>query len=400
MIKFHCASCNQKLSVPDDYAGRRVRCSKCNQPGIVPQADKAATGPANDSTSRSVPNAAVPDSASVQLQFQPMPSIESYGQLQEDPNAEIIRRYRREKESSQDAPRAASSSPSPIFERFGRFSGILNPTVRRVGSFPLAVIASVAMIAIAITIWNFLAVAIGTPLEVFYMVVAVAAGIGLCIISEHRGTMMGVLAVFMAILAIISARIVQTQLFIFPEWERIAAATDIPPEREKLYLLMNQMFNRQSRRAKWQEISEQHSAMIAVAISALIQDKKIDPAAGQKLYFASQSEMDSIDQPYDPNAVNLAFDDPAISQTWTEVAGQLGQWNSPDKQIEAVGRYYFRHLFFMEQCRYRTLLEDYPRALTVAFFVTDGCIFFVLRVLYCLIGLVGAYKTCSESFME
>ncbi|MGH2271305.1 hypothetical protein ACQ9LF_05860 [Anaerohalosphaeraceae bacterium U12dextr] len=37
MIKYHCPKCNQKLGVPDNYAGRRVRCSKCNEPSIVPR---------------------------------------------------------------------------------------------------------------------------------------------------------------------------------------------------------------------------------------------------------------------------------------------------------------------------------------------------------------------------
>ena len=36
MIKFHCPNCKQKLGVPDEYASRRVRCSKCSQPATVP----------------------------------------------------------------------------------------------------------------------------------------------------------------------------------------------------------------------------------------------------------------------------------------------------------------------------------------------------------------------------
>ena len=37
MIKFRCANCKQKLGVPDEYAGRRIRCNKCSQPSVVPQ---------------------------------------------------------------------------------------------------------------------------------------------------------------------------------------------------------------------------------------------------------------------------------------------------------------------------------------------------------------------------
>ncbi len=37
MIKFHCPSCNQKLGVPDEYAGKRVRCTRCKEATQVPQ---------------------------------------------------------------------------------------------------------------------------------------------------------------------------------------------------------------------------------------------------------------------------------------------------------------------------------------------------------------------------
>lgn len=37
MIKFHCPSCSQKLGVPDEYAGKRVRCTRCKEATQVPQ---------------------------------------------------------------------------------------------------------------------------------------------------------------------------------------------------------------------------------------------------------------------------------------------------------------------------------------------------------------------------
>jgi hypothetical protein len=36
LIKYHCQRCGQKLGVPDEYAGRRVRCTKCNEPSVAP----------------------------------------------------------------------------------------------------------------------------------------------------------------------------------------------------------------------------------------------------------------------------------------------------------------------------------------------------------------------------
>lgn len=37
MIKFRCPSCSQKLGVPDEYAGKRVRCTRCKEATQVPQ---------------------------------------------------------------------------------------------------------------------------------------------------------------------------------------------------------------------------------------------------------------------------------------------------------------------------------------------------------------------------
>jgi DNA-directed RNA polymerase subunit RPC12/RpoP len=43
MIKFRCSHCNKKFGVPDDYAGRRIRCNTCDHHTIVP-------GPVTDTT--------------------------------------------------------------------------------------------------------------------------------------------------------------------------------------------------------------------------------------------------------------------------------------------------------------------------------------------------------------
>ena len=41
MIRFRCANCGEKLSVPDQYAGRKGKCPACQTPNRVPTADQA-----------------------------------------------------------------------------------------------------------------------------------------------------------------------------------------------------------------------------------------------------------------------------------------------------------------------------------------------------------------------
>lgn len=42
MIKFRCPNCNKKMGVPEDFAGKRVRCPACSQGALVP--DLVAAG--------------------------------------------------------------------------------------------------------------------------------------------------------------------------------------------------------------------------------------------------------------------------------------------------------------------------------------------------------------------
>ena len=38
MITFNCTKCNHSYRVPDDYAGKRVRCKQCQTVNEIPQA--------------------------------------------------------------------------------------------------------------------------------------------------------------------------------------------------------------------------------------------------------------------------------------------------------------------------------------------------------------------------
>ncbi len=402
MIKFYCPSCNQKLGVPDDYAGRRIRCNKCSTPSIVPKSETSIVP--QEVKSQSVTATGVPaaaQSASAKIELEPSLNFESSDIPPMDPNAELLRQISRARADSINSTAMNTKSESPpSFERFGVFSKILNPLISIFGSFPLAVLSSAVCAAIVIVIWNCISAAVGFPLEVFYIAVALAAGLGLCVISEQRSASMGLLALFMAIIAIIAARIVQVERFVFPEWRSLVAAVDIPPEREQLYLMLNSFGSKQMRQAHRAAIAEDNTEMMQIAICALIQDKQISPSQGADLSRKARSQMERISHPYDPNSDNITFDEPALSEIWSKVNEKFGEWNSPEKRVAAAGTYQIRQIFFIEQCRYKTLLDDYPKAVTAGFFVVDGCIFLFLRVTYCLVGLIGAYKTCSTSFMD
>lgn len=62
MIKFKCEFCDQRLGVPDDFIGKRVRCTKCRAVNIVPTAEERAARDAAKSaaTLSSAPQASLP----------------------------------------------------------------------------------------------------------------------------------------------------------------------------------------------------------------------------------------------------------------------------------------------------------------------------------------------------
>ncbi len=44
MIKFSCNECGKSYRVPDEYAGKRVRCKGCSQVTAIPQVEDITLG--------------------------------------------------------------------------------------------------------------------------------------------------------------------------------------------------------------------------------------------------------------------------------------------------------------------------------------------------------------------
>ena len=116
MIKFRCPICRQKLGVPDEYEGRRIHCSRCAQPSMVPRKIVPIAQPAQNPAGP-VPFAAVaqaapasvfaavaatpkpvylsqPEVSSRSATMTPdMPEPERKESIQDEPNGVIFRDY-------------------------------------------------------------------------------------------------------------------------------------------------------------------------------------------------------------------------------------------------------------------------------------------------------------------
>jgi len=379
MIKFYCPSCNQKLGVPDEYAGKRIRCGKCSQPAVVPKpADKPAPQPIQTHSNK------------------PQPKNDSNLQIEEDPNAAILRQARQEQIARQKTKSAPSRAKADNAGRSPFFS--LTDVTPDFLHFPLALVSAIVFIIAAIILWMILHATTGLAygIEFFFIIVALAGPIGLCLFTEHRGASKGILAVFIGLFGIILARITYAGLFVIPEWKKdIVMAKEIPSDMTNFYSAMGKLSGMGGRNY-FQEMPEDKSVMTAVAICSLIMQDKIEPLQGQTLYLSIRKDESKLT---DPNTIELKTPNPDLDKPLQLVKQQLGQW-SKSKRPAMLRSYYERYLFFEHQCRFKTLLDDRPKAIAAAFFQCDGCIFLLLRVIYCTIGLFGAYKTCSESYMD
>ena len=50
VIRFRCKSCNKKIGVPDEYAGKAIKCPQCAQPGRVPSVEESLASSGSEKT--------------------------------------------------------------------------------------------------------------------------------------------------------------------------------------------------------------------------------------------------------------------------------------------------------------------------------------------------------------
>ena len=206
LIKFRCGHCSRKLGVPDEYAGRRVRCSECNESCQVPE------------------SGVLEDSAGA-LELDPEPAGDSEGDLKlrdeeaapgvwsnigmglpadskDELRAELISRARRPRGRTM---KAAGQSTDEADEGLGA------------GNFAVAMGCSVAAALGATALW----VIIFGNMQVEYLValeffVPLAAATGLGAVLRRSGVLIGLLAVLIGMLSVFGGKYVLAKRYFAP----------------------------------------------------------------------------------------------------------------------------------------------------------------------------------------
>jgi hypothetical protein len=209
MIKFYCPHCGQKLGVPDEYAARRVRCTKCNQPSIVPKPAQPAPEPVELEVLEDKTPQYQPASAQAQQQYVDSDQADQSGAFADDLNIGVVQsnpnldalaavRAQRNKQQRRAIGKSFSRS-SPSSGAGSRLSGL----ALGAGKIPLSIAASLAFGIGVCILWTIVARLTGFIFVYFAVGVAAAAAYGLVIFTEHRNAGLGIAAIFIGFFCIL-----------------------------------------------------------------------------------------------------------------------------------------------------------------------------------------------------
>jgi len=258
MIKFRCPNCDQKLGVPDAYAGKRVRCSKCSQPCQVPAEQmietpspkpasvsapqETAPAPAQHSAraaaasvqpSRPQPAPVAPPPADVDLE--PEVDDNPFGDLDLDsltggPDSEALAAARQER-YKQQAKSSRGSSRSAAIDSGSRGGGAVAGLALGAGKIPLSLAASLAFMIGVCLVWAFVAFCLHMDFFIFPFIVAAAGAGGLVMFTEKRNFGLGLLAVAMALLGILIGKGMIARWVVMPQVMEYFNSEDFGPQQ-------------------------------------------------------------------------------------------------------------------------------------------------------------------------
>jgi len=224
MVKFRCPKCGQKLGVPDEWAGRRIRCNRCKEGCDVPSdtavqaAGVAGAGvaqtpakPQTKSPQRAAGVAAPADVTGEAAGSDDGFAADIFGKDLFPQNAEAGQ------EVQVAIPRPASSfkSPGPVRGESGPSAA--SAVLKGAGKIPLSLGASVVCTVVAAGLWAGIAAATGWSFFILEIGIGWAAGAGLVLFTQRRGVVLGLAAAAIGLFGIFVGKFFLAQWVFLPE---------------------------------------------------------------------------------------------------------------------------------------------------------------------------------------
>lgn len=336
MIKYRCPHCKQKLGVPDEYTGHRVRCSKCSQRSIVPR-KIIPVAKAVPNVSGDVPVAAVAEAArsaeavhqpaarpisadkktpaepsrpapsmtgpasvpGPEPQPQPSQSVTTLPEapelvpeddfpevMEEDSTAAILRQARaaRARKIDLKIPSGRRSgrrtdkikAAKPEREEGGGFSfDALIPDMLRM---PLAFVIAFGLVVGLIVTWVIMARAQDSTMNFFAALIPLAGAVGLRIMPS-RGTAVGFLAVVLGIAGVGGGKFAMAKWGMVPMLQRQAEEEVL----ENIQVTLNKKDLQLDAGTSAKSMLIRPGAMSCVAICYLVHQENADPREARLL---------------------------------------------------------------------------------------------------------------------
>ncbi|MBN1817014.1 MAG: hypothetical protein JW828_06610 [Sedimentisphaerales bacterium] len=309
MIKFRCAKCNQKMGVKDDWAGKRVRCARCQEPCVVPSPTASKPAQAISTTQYTDP----PDpfgagnldifsdnpvmgegNTPAEPPLERVPVATGAGQagggegvdmwgddvfgadLQAGPSVEI----------QEAPPRPASTIPTV------KSSGGTVPAMalaKGAGKIPLSIACSVVCTLVVAAIWAGVGTVTGFNFFYLEVLIGAAAGGGLVLLTHHRNMFLGVVAAVIGLGGMMAGKAFLAQWYLLPEIKTLAR------DNQKF---MNEMQGDLTDKAIDEMLEEEPGVMFIIVCRHMEETDQIEKGTVQVLLqnFAFQQEDEELDE--------------------------------------------------------------------------------------------------------
>ncbi len=371
MIKFYCSSCNQKLGVPDEYAGKRIRCNKCGQPGTVPRPEVVLV-PAE---TKPQPVAAMAQSAPAQTKTPPSLNLELDNLPPLDPNIEAIQQASRQRASQIKVSAPASKTGS------SRQTAAATEIAKGMGKIPLSLATCAAYMLGVIILWVLIAKFTGFIIGYVVIGVPVAGAWGLTRFTENRGIMLGLLAAILGFAGMLIAHGAVAKWVILPMLQNDTEFT------ESMNTAFSSKFSETAGQLTAEQVTrlaEEEDTMVFVAAMSLVNENQLTEDHVKQM-FVYKMETEAAE---DKNDVPASL--PEVDNDYAAASKRLEEWDS-DTRKQMLRQYYPKVGGIISQ----TFMEETKIGNAVNFFIAFVGSFGLLDLLWFPMGLYGAFKLAS-----
>jgi hypothetical protein len=294
MIKFRCGHCDQKLGVPDEWAGKRIRCNRCKESCLVPHPQielqtVSHSAPASPATDLSIPE-----------------DGDGGGGMTSDLlNLDAGTALPREERHAPIVPKTKVPIPEYRISREGEPAGPGLAVVKGVGKIPLALACSAGCALIAAAIWAGISTASGYSFFILQIGIGWAAGFGIGLVLTDRNVLMGIAAAVIALGGMMTGKLFVANWLILPELNKLAG------DQQAFAREMQKEMNEGS---VAKALDDNPELIVMVALQELVKTGKVPPAT-----------FDAMIQDYlNPTGEDTAIDTEEIG---TQIQGLVESWD-------------------------------------------------------------------------